>query len=85
MEGVQGAFKPEETISLTYKNNKARFRLSWMGDTGTARAGQIGVQSIDPSKCIWDASTLPPAAADTYAAKSKGTQAALACAVHIGG
>ena len=71
LEGVQGAFKLEEIISLTYKNNKARFRVSWMGNTGTDRAGQMGVQSIDPAKCIWDASTLPPAAADTYAAKAK--------------
>jgi hypothetical protein len=71
LEGVQGAFKPEEIISLTYKNNKARFRVSWMGITGTDRAGQMGVQSIDPAMCIWDASTLPPAAADTYAAKAK--------------
>ncbi|MGA8311160.1 MAG: PilZ domain-containing protein [Terriglobales bacterium] len=71
LEGVQGAFKPEETISLTYKNNKGRFRVSWMGNTGTDRAGQMGVQSIDPAKCIWDASTLPPTAADTYAPKAK--------------
>ena len=71
LEGVQGAFKAEETISLTYKNNKARFRVRWMGDTGTDRAGQMGVQSIDPAKCIWDAATLPPTAADTYAAKAK--------------
>jgi hypothetical protein len=71
LEGVQGVFKPEETISLTYKNNKGRFRVSWMGNTGTDRAGQIGVQSIDPAKCIWDATILPPTAADTYATKVK--------------
>ena len=71
LEGVQGVFKPEETISLTYKNNKGRFRVSWMGNTGTDRAGQIGVQSVDPAKCIWDAAILPPTAADTYATKVK--------------
>jgi hypothetical protein len=69
LEGIQGAFKPGEVISVSYKNHKARFRVSWMGDPGTDSAGQMGVQSIDPAKCIWDA-TLPPTAADTYAAKA---------------
>ena len=71
LDGIQGAFKPGEIISVSYKNSKARFRVSWMGDTGTDRAGQMGVQSIDPAKCIWDAATLPPTSADTYAAKTK--------------
>ena len=71
LDGIQGTFKPGEIISVSYKNNKARFRVSWMGDTGTNRAGQMGVQSIDPAKCIWDATTLPPTAADTYAAPAK--------------
>jgi len=67
LEGIQGTLKQEETISLTYKNNKGRFRVSWVGDAGTGRAGQGGVQSTDSAKCIWDAAILPPAAADTYA------------------
>src|ERR1700732_809408 len=71
LEGVLGTFKPGETISVSYNNNKARFRVSWMGDTGTNRAGQMGGQSIDPSKCIWDAATLPSPAPDTFAAQAK--------------
>lgn len=71
LEGVGGTFKPGEIISVSYKNNKARFRVSWMGDTGTDRAGQMGVQSIDPAKCIWDAATLPPSAPDTFAPQAK--------------
>ena len=71
LEGVGGTFKLGEIISVSYKNNKARFRVSWMGDTGTDRAGQMGVQSIDPAKCIWDAATLPPPAPDTFAAQAK--------------
>jgi hypothetical protein len=71
LDGIQGAFKPGEIISVSYNNNKARFRVCWMGDTGTARAGQMGVESVDPAKCIWDTATLPPTAADTYAAKAR--------------
>jgi hypothetical protein len=71
LEGIEREFEPGEIISLSYKNNKARFRVSWMGDAGTNRAGEMGMQSIDPAKCIWDAATLPPATADAYAAKAK--------------
>src|ERR1700737_5453465 len=71
LEGLQGTLKPEETVSLTYKNNKARFRVSWVGETGSVRAGQIGVQSVDATKCIWDAALLPPPAPDTYAAPAR--------------
>ena len=71
LEGLQGTLKPEETVALTYKNNKARFRVSWVGETGSVRAGQIGVQSVDATKCIWDAALLPPPAPDTYAAPAR--------------
>ena len=71
LDGIQSTFKAGEIISVSYKTNKARFRVSWMGDAATARAHQMGVQGVDPAKCIWDAALLPPTAADTYAAKVK--------------
>jgi hypothetical protein len=71
LDGIQGTFKLGEIISVSYKNNKSRFRVSWMGDTGTNRAGQMGLQSIDPAKCIWDTATLPPSAPDTFAPQAK--------------
>jgi hypothetical protein len=71
LDGIQSAFEPGEIISVSHKNNKARFRVIWMGDAASGKAGQMGVQSIDPAKCIWDAATLPPTAADTYAAKAQ--------------
>jgi len=67
LEGIEGRFKPEEIVSLTYKNNKARFRVSWIGEIGTDRAGQMAVQSVDATKCIWDATILPPPVTDNYA------------------
>jgi hypothetical protein len=56
LEGIQGAFKPGEIISVSYKSDKARFQVTWMGDAGTD---------------IWDAAALPPTAADTYVPKAK--------------
>ena len=67
LAGIQGKLKLGEIIAITYKNSKARFRVTWMGDAGTEGAGQIGVQSLEPEKCIWDTTTLPPMTADMYA------------------
>jgi hypothetical protein len=92
LDGLQGTLKPGEIISITYKNNKARFRVSWVGDAGTDRAGQIGVQSVDPAKCIWDATTLPPPVADLYTAPAakerrqhRRVQCKLGAELHIEG
>jgi len=67
LAGIQGKLEIGEIITITYKNSKARFRVTWMGDTGTEGAGQIGVHSVEPEKCIWDTTTLPPMTADMYA------------------
>ena len=66
LAGIQGKLKPGEIIAITYKNSKARFRVTWVGDVGTEGSGQIGVQSLEPGKCIWDTATLPPMTADMY-------------------
>ena len=66
LAGIQGKLKPGEIIAITYKNSKARFRVTWVGDVGTEGSGQIGVQSLEPEKCIWDTTTLPQMTADMY-------------------
>ena len=64
LEGIQGTLKVGEIVAITYKTSRARFRVTWVGDG--ERAGQIGVQSVETEKCIWDATALPPMAADIY-------------------
>ena len=66
LQGIQGMLKVGEIVAITYKTSKARFRVTWVGDA--ERAGQIGVQSVEPEKCIWDTTTLPPMATDMYTA-----------------
>ncbi|HEX3351874.1 MAG: PilZ domain-containing protein [Terriglobales bacterium] len=71
VEGLQGTFKPGEIVSVSYKNNKGRFRVAWMGEPGTARASQMGIQSLDPARCVWDVALLPPPGADSYVVQPK--------------
>ena len=66
LEGIQGVLKVGDSVAITYKTSRARFRVTWVGDG--ERAGQVGVQSLETEKCIWDATALPPMAADMYVA-----------------
>jgi hypothetical protein len=66
LEGIQARLKVGDSVAITYKTSKARFRVTWVGDA--ERAGQIGVQMVETEKCIWDATVLPPMAADIYVA-----------------
>jgi len=64
LEGIQGGLKVGQIVAITYKTSRARFRITWAGDG--QRAGQIGVQSVETEKCLWDATALPPMAVDMY-------------------
>lgn len=58
LEGIHGVLRAGEIVVITYKTSRARFRVAWAGDGETA--GQVGVQSVEAEKCIWDAAALLP-------------------------
>jgi len=41
LEGIQSKLKLGEIVAITYKSSRARFRVIWVGDAGTERAGQM--------------------------------------------
>ena len=43
-----------EIIAVQYGSQKGRFRVVWIADPSSERAGQVGIRSIDDS-CIWEA------------------------------
>lgn len=40
-------------VGVKHQNSKARYRVVWVGDAGSAAEGQVGVQLIDGGKFIW--------------------------------
>ena len=52
-------------IGVQHANHKARFRVAWAGQIGTAEEGQIGIVSVEPGKCIWW-QALTPLSAKRY-------------------
>lgn len=55
---------PGELIEVRYKNEKARFKVVWIGELGTSEQGQVGIEAVD-KKYIWG-TALPSSQRDDY-------------------
>src|SRR4051812_33553280 len=42
-----------DVIGIQYRQAKARFRIVWIGKQGSEQPGSIGVECVEPGKCIW--------------------------------
>jgi GAF domain-containing protein len=41
------------TVSVQYKQQRARFRVAWVGSANTAKAEQVGIEYLPDEKYIW--------------------------------
>jgi hypothetical protein len=53
LEGITCLKQVGEVIGVQHGNQKARFRVVWIGEKGTPEQGQIGITCLDSDKCIW--------------------------------
>jgi hypothetical protein len=53
LEGIHGMLRLGDKISLSRAQRREEFRVAWVGEDGTAGAGQIGVAAIDPNTSFW--------------------------------
>jgi PilZ domain len=67
--GVRSDVGLDEIVGLTYGSNRVHFRVKWIGQSGTPRAGHLGLLNIAPEKPLWDF-PLPAASEDDYQANS---------------
>ncbi len=44
-----------EIVAVERGRNKAACRVVWVGDADSERGGQIGLQTVEPEKRLWDA------------------------------
>lgn len=63
---------PGETIGVRHGEEKARFRIVWVGRRGTPQEGQVGLVCVEDGKFIW-ATTAPQSERAAPAATSTGT------------
>jgi PilZ domain len=51
--GLEHACQKGDVIGIQCGELKARFRVVWVGNSGSARAGQVGVHCVESGKYIW--------------------------------
>jgi hypothetical protein len=54
LDGLTCKLPLGEIIAVQYGSQKGRFRVVWMADPDSRRAGQVGIRSVDDT-CIWEA------------------------------
>jgi hypothetical protein len=58
--GVQAQPNVDEIVGITYGAAKVHFRVKWVGQPGTAKAGHLGLLNLSPEKTLWDFPLPPP-------------------------
>jgi hypothetical protein len=81
LSGVEARPQIDEIVGVTYGKSKAHFRVKWVGEAGTPRAGQMGLSNVAPEKVFWDFD-LPSATVDSDggSVKERRKSARLKCA-----
>jgi hypothetical protein len=46
--------KVGQVIWIQRQNRRARYKVIWIGEAGTAHAGQVGVETLEPANVIWE-------------------------------
>src|SRR5690348_13284258 len=54
LDGLTCKLPLGEVIAVQYGSQKGRFRVVWMADPASGRAGQVGIRSVEDA-CIWEA------------------------------
>ena len=54
LQGVKGQIRRGMTLSLTRLKRQQNFRVAWVGEAGSVKAGQIGLSAVDPPTSFWD-------------------------------
>jgi PilZ domain len=60
LSGVQARPNVDEIVGVTYGATKAHFRVKWVGQPGTPKAGRLGLLNMSPEKSVWDFPLPPP-------------------------
>jgi len=68
LNGVQAQPRIDEIVGLTYGPTKSSFRVKWVGEPGTAKAGHLGLLNLVPEKTFWDF-PLPEQSVDSSGGK----------------
>jgi hypothetical protein len=53
VEGNRPSFRRGDKVEVHFGKNRARFRVSWVGEAGTKQEGHVGLQSLTSNRYVW--------------------------------
>jgi len=62
LQGVTAQLKVGDVVDVQYKGNKGQFRVVWLGQPGTKKQGEVGIESLSKDVLLWDIDPLRCAA-----------------------
>jgi hypothetical protein len=54
VQGLRRQIRPGEVLEVQSGDDKAQFKVVWVGRTGTSREGEIGLETLPSEPCLWD-------------------------------
>jgi len=54
IQGMRRQVLPGEILEVQLGQEKAQFRVAWVGIRGTRKEGEIGIESLPSEPFIWD-------------------------------
>ena len=54
VQGIQRQLRPGEVLEVQFAGEKAEFRVVWVGQFGTPRQGEVGLERVASQPCIWN-------------------------------
>jgi len=54
IQGLRKQLKAGTIVEVQLGEEKAQFRVAWVGKRGTRKDGEIGLESLPFEPCIWD-------------------------------
>jgi len=54
VHGIRRQVRAGTILEVQLGEEKAQFRVAWVGRLGTRKEGQLGLESLPSEPCIWD-------------------------------
>ena len=54
VQGIRRRIQPGVVLEVQSGDDKAQFKVVWVGRTGTAREAEIGLETLPAEPCLWD-------------------------------
>jgi len=54
LQGLRRQVLPGEVLDVQFGQERAQFRVVWVGQHGSPRAGEAGIESLPYQPCIWN-------------------------------